>query len=193
MRRAASPGAAVTLLRSAFETDARSVLPAIAVPVLVLHRAGDPFTGPEHGRYLAEHVPGAKYVELSGVDHPFFAEDVDQLLGEIQEFLTGVPEAAESDRVLATVMFADVIGSTEHATRLGDRQWRAVLDRYYAVGVGRGIPPARSRDPDRRTLQRPTVLRVPVRERSEVAGRTVAAHPTTRPPHQEALRSVPSG
>ena len=132
-RLAASPGAAVTLLRSAFETDARSVLSAITVPVLVLHRVGDPFTGPEHGRYLAERVPGAKYVELSGVDHLFFAEDMDPLLSEIQEFLTGVPEAREPDRVLATVMFVDIVGSTEHATRLGDRQWRDVLDRYYAI------------------------------------------------------------
>ncbi|HEV2054795.1 MAG TPA: adenylate/guanylate cyclase domain-containing protein [Methylomirabilota bacterium] len=132
-RLAASPGAAVTLLRSAFETDARSVLPAITVPVLVLHRAGDPFTGPEHGRYLAERVPGAKFVELSGVDHLFFAEDMDPLLSEIQEFLTGVPEAREPDRVLATVMFVDIVSSTEHATRLGDRRWRDVLDRYYAI------------------------------------------------------------
>ncbi len=132
-RLAASPGAAVTLLRSAFETDARSVLSAITVPVLVLHRVGDPFTGPEHGRYLAERVPGAKYVELSGVDHLFFAEDMDPLLSEIQEFLTGVPEAREPDRVLATVMFVDIVSSTEHATRLGDRQWRDVLDRYYAI------------------------------------------------------------
>ena len=132
-RLAASPGAAVTLLRSAYETDARSVLPAIAVPVLVLHRAGDPFTGPEHGRYLAEHIPGAKFVELLGVDHLFFAEDMDRLLSEIQEFLTGVREAREPDRVLATVMFVDIVSSTEHATRLGDRQWRDVLDRFYAI------------------------------------------------------------
>lgn len=132
-RLAASPGAAVRLLQSAFETDARSVLPTITVPVLVLHRAGDPFTGPEHGRYLAERIPGAKFVELSGVDHLFFAEDMDLLLSEIQEFLTGAPEAREPDRVLATVMFVDIVGSTEHATRLGDRQWRDVLDRYYAI------------------------------------------------------------
>ena len=132
-RLAASPGAAVRLLQSALETDARSVLPTITVPVLVLHRAGDPFTGPEHGRYLAERVPGAKFVELSGVDHLFFAEDMDLLLSEIQEFLTGVPEAREPDRLLATVMFVDIVGSTEHATRLGDRQWRDVLDRYYAI------------------------------------------------------------
>jgi pimeloyl-ACP methyl ester carboxylesterase len=90
-RLAASPGAAMTLLRSAFGTDARAVLPTITVPVLVLHRAGDPFTGPEHGRYLAERIHGARFVELSGVDHLFFAEDVDRLLAEVQEFLTGLP------------------------------------------------------------------------------------------------------
>jgi pimeloyl-ACP methyl ester carboxylesterase len=133
-RLAASPGAAVTLLRSAFATDARAVLSAITVPVLVLHRAGDPFTGPQHGRYLAEHVPGARYVELSGVDHLFFAEDMDRLLAEVQEFLTGVRETGEPERVLATVLFVDIVGSTEHATRLGDRGWRDLLDRYYAIG-----------------------------------------------------------
>ncbi len=128
-RLAASPGAAVMLLRSAFETDARAVLAAITVPVLVLHRAGDPFTGPEHGRYVAERIHGARYVELSGVDHLFFAEDVDRLLAEVQEFLTGVREAREPDRVLATVIFVDIVGSTEQATRLGDREWRDLLIR----------------------------------------------------------------
>ena len=132
-RLAASPGAAVALLKCAYATDARAVLPAIAVPVLVLHRAGDPFTGPEHGRYLAEHIQGARYVELSGVDHLFFAEDVDRLLAEIQEFLTGVREAGDHERVLATVMFVDIVGSTEQATRLGDREWGDVLERYYAI------------------------------------------------------------
>jgi pimeloyl-ACP methyl ester carboxylesterase len=132
-RLAASPGAAVTLLKSAYDTDARAVLPAITAPVLVLHRAGDPFTGPEHGRYLAEHIRGAKYVELSGTDHLFFAEDLEHILAEIREFLTGVREAREPDRVLASIMFVDVVGSTEHATRLGDRGWRDLLDRYYAI------------------------------------------------------------
>ena len=132
-RLAASPGAAVTLLRRAFDTDARTVLPAIGVPTLILHRTGDPFTGIEHGRYLAEHIPGAKYVELAGNDHLFFAEDTDRLLAEIQEFLTGVREANEPDRVLATVLFADVVGSTEHATALGDRRWHDLLDAYYSL------------------------------------------------------------
>lgn len=132
-RLAASPGAAVTLLRRAFDTDARAVLPTITVPTLVLHRAGDPFTGVEHGRYLADHIPGARYVELSGVDHLFFAEDADPIAAEVQEFLTGVRDAGEADRVLATVLFVDIVGSTEHAVRLGDRRWHDLLDAYYRV------------------------------------------------------------
>jgi pimeloyl-ACP methyl ester carboxylesterase len=132
-RLAASPGAAVTLLRSAFETDARSVLGTISVPTLILHRVGDPFTGPEHGRYLAQHIPGARYVELSGVDHLFFAENTDRLVAEIQEFLTGVREAAEPERILATILFVDIIKSTDRAAELGDRRWRDLLDRYYAA------------------------------------------------------------
>ncbi|HYE91195.1 MAG TPA: adenylate/guanylate cyclase domain-containing protein [Terriglobales bacterium] len=132
-RLAASPGAAVTLLRRAFDTDARAVLPSIGVPTLILHRAGDPFTGIAHGRYLAERIPRAKYVELSGHDHLFFAEDAQQLLAEIQEFLTGAREASEPDRVLATVLFADIVDSTAQAARLGDRRWRDVLGAYYEV------------------------------------------------------------
>jgi class 3 adenylate cyclase len=130
-RLAASPGAAMTLLRRAFDTDARGVLPTIRVPTLILHRAGDPFTGAEHGRYLAHHIVGARYVELAGVDHLFFAEDTDRLLAEIQEFLTGAREAVEPERVLATVLFADVVGSTAHAARLGDRRWHDLLDGFY--------------------------------------------------------------
>ncbi|HZS34674.1 MAG TPA: adenylate/guanylate cyclase domain-containing protein [Methylomirabilota bacterium] len=132
-RLAASPGAAVTLLRSAFETDARGVLGAIRVPTLILHRVGDPFTGPEHGRYLAEHIEGARYVELSGGDHLFFSEDTDRLIAEIREFLTGVRESAEPERVLATILFLDVVDSTAHAAELGDRRWRDLLDRYYGA------------------------------------------------------------
>jgi len=115
----------VTLLRSAFETDARAVLPAITAPVLVLHREGDAFTTTEHGRFLAAAIPGARYVEVAGQDHLFFAEGADRFVAEIQEFLTGVREAREPDRVLATVLFTDLVGSTEHAARLGDRRWRA--------------------------------------------------------------------
>jgi class 3 adenylate cyclase len=132
-RLAASPGAAMTLLRRAFDTDARAVLPTIRVPTLILHRIGDPFTGPEHGRYLAHHIAGARYVELAGVDHLFFAEDSDRLQAEIQEFLTGAREAVEPERVLATVLFADLVDSTARAARLGDRRWHDLLDRFYGA------------------------------------------------------------
>ena len=146
-RLAASPGAAVTLLRSAFDTDARSVLSTIKVPVLVLHRAGDPFTGPEHGRLLARAIPGARYIELSGVDHLFFSEDTDPLLAEIREFVTGVREGADPDRVLTTILFVDIVGSTEQAARLGDRRWRDALEGFYAT-VRRQLARFRGREVD---------------------------------------------
>jgi len=132
-RQAASPGAAVTLLRRAFDTDARGVLSSITVPTLILHKAGDPFTGPEHGRYLADKIPGARYVELAGVDHLFFAEDSARLVAEIQEFLTGVRDQSEPDRVLATVLFADIVGSTELAAKMGDRRWQDIIQSYYGA------------------------------------------------------------
>ena len=132
-RQAASPGTAVTLLRRAFDTDARGVLSSITVPTLVLHKAGDPFTGPEHGRYLAENIPAARYVELAGVDHLFFAEDSDRLVAEIQEFLTGVRDQSEPDRVLATVLFADIVGSTDLAAKMGDRRWQDIIQSYYGA------------------------------------------------------------
>jgi pimeloyl-ACP methyl ester carboxylesterase len=135
-RLAASPGAAVTLLRRAFDTDARAVLSAIRVPTLIMHRAGDPFSGPEHGRYLAEHITGARFVELSGTDHLLFAEDADRILAEVREFLTGVREEHEAERVLATILFADIVDSTVRAAALGDRRWRDLLDRYYAIVRG---------------------------------------------------------
>jgi pimeloyl-ACP methyl ester carboxylesterase len=132
-RQAASPGAAVTLLRRAFDTDARGVLSSITVPTLILHKAGDPFTGPEHGRFLAQGIPAARYVELAGVDHLFFAEDSDRLVAEIQEFLTGVRDHSEPDRVLATVLFADIVGSTELAAKMGDRRWQDIIQSYYGA------------------------------------------------------------
>jgi pimeloyl-ACP methyl ester carboxylesterase len=132
-RLAASPGAAVTLLRRAFDTDARAVLGAIRVPTLILHRQGDAFSGPQHGRYLAERIADARYVELSGADHLFFSEDADPVVAEIQEFLTGIRESTETERVLATVLFTDIVGSTAHAARLGDRRWRDLLASYYTT------------------------------------------------------------
>jgi class 3 adenylate cyclase len=132
-RLAASPGAAATLLRMNFEIDISHVLPAVRVPTLVLHQTGDRAAPVEHGRYMAQEIPGAKYVELPGADHwPWFGES-DALLDEVQEFLTGVRPAPEPDRVLATVLFTDIVGSTQRATELGDRRWRDLLDSYYGL------------------------------------------------------------
>lgn len=132
-RLAASPGAAAALLRAAFETDARSLLPTISVPTLVVHREGDRMLPVEHGRYLARHIPGARYVEVPGSEHLFFIGEVDPVLNEIQEFLTGVRPAPDAERVLATVLLTDIVGSTERAADMGDARWKHLLDGYYAL------------------------------------------------------------
>lgn len=135
-RASASPGAIVALFRANFEIDVRPILPTIHLPTLILHRVGDKTVPVEQGRYLARHIAGAKYVELPGDDHLLqaFDQDVlDRLIDEVEEFITGERHRPEPDRTLATVMFTDVVGSTEHATRLGDRQWHEVLTGYYAA------------------------------------------------------------
>jgi pimeloyl-ACP methyl ester carboxylesterase/class 3 adenylate cyclase len=132
-RAAASPGMVRALNYMNLEIDVRSILPTIAVPTLVLHRMGDRMIPIEMGRFLAEHIPEAKLVELEGIDHVPWIGNTDLFCDEVQEFLTGARHVAEPDRVLATVMFADIVGSTEHAVRLGDRRWREVLDRFYSV------------------------------------------------------------
>jgi pimeloyl-ACP methyl ester carboxylesterase len=129
-RLAASPGTAVVLQRVINELDTRSVLPSIRVPTLVLHRVGNRLVRVEHARYLADHIAGARYVELEGDDHWIWTGGADALLDEIQEFLTGSRVAAEPDRVLATVLFTDIVGSTVRAAELGDRGWREVLDAH---------------------------------------------------------------
>ncbi|MGI8797208.1 MAG: alpha/beta fold hydrolase [Acidimicrobiia bacterium] len=130
VRNAASPGAAGTLLRMDYDVDVRQVLPTIRVPTLVLHRVDDPLVPVAHGRYFAAHIPGAKFVELPGDDRLVFAGDVDRLVDEIEEFLTGSLVMPERDRVLATVLFTDVVDSTRRASELGDQRWREVLDHY---------------------------------------------------------------
>ena len=135
-RLSASPTAAAMILRMNSEIDARHILPTIRVPTLILHRVGDPRITVDAGRYLAENIPGAKYVELPGVDHvPLYEPEItDRILGEAEEFLTGSRSAEiESDRVLATVMFTDIVDSTRRAAELGDRQWRALLDGHDAA------------------------------------------------------------
>jgi class 3 adenylate cyclase len=131
-RAAASPGAARDLILMNSEIDVRALLPAIRVPTLVLHRSGDRDSRPEEGRYIAERIPGARFVELPGDDH-FPSIDGDQILDEVEEFLTGERGAAEPDRVLATVLFTDIVGSTEIAAQRGDRAWRELLERHHSL------------------------------------------------------------
>ena len=126
----ASPGAAIAFMRVAFGIDVRHVAPTIHVPTLIMHAEGDHVCHVENGRFLARTVPGARYVELAGEDHLPWGEHSDAVVGEIQEFLTGAREPAEPDRVLATVLFTDIVGSTERAAQLGDRAWRDLLERH---------------------------------------------------------------
>jgi class 3 adenylate cyclase len=127
-RLAASPGTAAALLMMNAEVDVRAVLPTIQVPTLVLHRAGDKFVDIRHSHYLAEHIPGAVYVELPGDEALSFGSDSEPLLDEIEEFLTGARPTARSERILATVMFSDIVDSTKRAVEIGDRRWRDLLE-----------------------------------------------------------------
>jgi class 3 adenylate cyclase len=133
LRFSASPSAVINLFRMNSEIDVRSVLPTIQVPSLVLHRVGDRAIGVEHGRYLAANIPGATLVELVGDDHLWWVGDSEAIVNEIQEFLTGQRDIVESDRVLATVLFTDIVDSTRHAAAMGDRRWRDVIDSHNAV------------------------------------------------------------
>ena len=127
-RLAASPATAVALYRMANEIDVRPVLPSIQAPTLVLHRPADTFIDVRHSRYIAEHVPGARMVELPGTDSLPFVGGQDSFAEEVEEFLTGARHVhEESERILATVMFSDIVDSTRRAAALGDRAWRAKL------------------------------------------------------------------
>jgi class 3 adenylate cyclase len=115
------------------EIDIRQTLSAIRVPTLVLHRIADRDTSIDEARYLAAHIPGVKLVVLPGADHLPWAGDQDAILDEVEEFLTGVRPVAEPDRVLATVLFTDIVGSTTRAVELGDRRWRDLLSSHNAL------------------------------------------------------------
>jgi pimeloyl-ACP methyl ester carboxylesterase len=128
-RSAASPQMTRTLLDMVVETDVRDLLPSIRVPTLVLHREEE-FVPVESARYLAEHIPGARLVVLPGMDHMPFYGDAEGYAEEIEEFLTGARHAPPSDRVLTTVMFTDIVGSTERAGALGDARWRELVGRH---------------------------------------------------------------
>jgi class 3 adenylate cyclase len=130
IRRSASPASAVALGRMNTDIDVRAVLPTIRVPTLIMHRVGDRDANIEEARFIASRIPGAKLVEFPGTDHVFWTQDVDAVVDEIEEFLTGVRRGPDPDRVLATVLFTDIVGSTARAVKMGDRQWMDALEAH---------------------------------------------------------------
>jgi class 3 adenylate cyclase/pimeloyl-ACP methyl ester carboxylesterase len=130
---AMTPGAAVEFMRMGHAIDVRDVLPSVRVPTLVLHRTGDRICHVENGRFEGANIPGAIYVELPGEDHAPWIDGGDDIIAEIAEFLTGTREPGPPERVLATVLFTDLVGSTELARTLGDRRWRELIDRHHGV------------------------------------------------------------
>jgi pimeloyl-ACP methyl ester carboxylesterase len=133
LRQGTSPTGALALLDLYREIDIRAVLPTIAVPTLVLHRADDLVVREPQGRYLADSIPGARYVALEGADHLAWIGDQDALLDEVEEFLVGSRRAHEPERALSTVLFTDIVGSTETAAKLGDRAWSDLIARHDAI------------------------------------------------------------
>ena len=134
-RSIASPRTVHVFLRAMFEVDVRSLLPLVQAPTLVLHRRDFRLLPIEHGRYLAEHIPDARLVVLPGADGPLTWEDPEVTLGHIEEFLTGVRGTVPATRVLATVLFTDIVASTERAAELGDRRWRELLQVHDDLGT----------------------------------------------------------
>lgn len=132
-RLAMSPGQFRPIYPMVYDLDCRAALPTIRTQTLVLHRTGNRYIRADNGRYLAEQIPGARFVPVPGDDHFFHAGDTEALLGPVQEFLTGTREAPDEERVLATVLFTDIVGATGLAERLGDRGWADLLSRHHAL------------------------------------------------------------
>lgn len=132
-RAGVSPGVLAQLAQTFLDIDVREVVPSVHVPTLILHRRHDRLVNVRHGRWLAEHMPNARLVEVPGDDHALEYENFDVILGEIQEFLTGARQLPEPDRRLATVLFTDIVDSTRTAAELGDKRWHEVLDRHAAT------------------------------------------------------------
>jgi class 3 adenylate cyclase len=130
LRSGTSPAGAEALMDLYREVDVRDALPLVDRPTLVLHRTADSALPLRIGRYLADHIPGARMVELPGRDHVLIGGSIDQLIEEIEEFITGARTQRPPERVLSTVLFTDIVGSTERAAELGDRRWRELLDRH---------------------------------------------------------------
>jgi class 3 adenylate cyclase len=121
-------------MKANYEIDVRHLLATIQAPTLILHRAGDELVPVRAGRYLAEHIPGAKYLEIPGTDHMVLDQETqDVIADEIEEFITGSRRHLDPDRVLATIMFTDIVGSTQRAAELGDERWCELLGNFYAV------------------------------------------------------------
>jgi pimeloyl-ACP methyl ester carboxylesterase len=130
LRYAASPKAAITMWKLGAEVDVRGILSSIAVPTLVLQKEHDRWVKPEEGRYLASNIPNAKFVLLPGTDHIIWGDGQDRLIDEIEEFVTGVRPVQSHERVLLTVLFTDIVGSTRLAAEKGDRQWKDLLQKH---------------------------------------------------------------
>jgi pimeloyl-ACP methyl ester carboxylesterase len=133
LRFSAGPTTVINLLRMYGQIDVSAILPSIHIPVLVLHRTADLAIEVEQGRYLAEHIPGAKLIELAGEDHFWWVGDTEAIVNEIAEFLTGERPPAESERVLATVLFTDIVDSTRRAAEMGDQPWHALLNSHHVM------------------------------------------------------------
>ncbi len=132
-RAGASPSAAAALERMNLDVDVRDILPSIRVPTLVMNRTGDPVAHVEAARDMAAHIPGARFVEFPGDSHSIMVPDHEPLVAEIQAFVTGETPAIPSNRILATVLFTDIVGSTERAAELGDAAWAELLSSHHAV------------------------------------------------------------
>ena len=133
-RTGASPAAATALMCINSEIDISGILPYVRVPTLVIHRTHDPVVNIEGGRYLANSIPNARLLELPGNNHlPYLGDDLDHVLDDVAEFLTGTKAPAGADRILATVLFTDIVDSTQRAEAMGDRRWRELLDSHNAV------------------------------------------------------------
>lgn len=143
-RMAASPAMIMKLQEMYLDTDVRAILPAIHVPTLVMHREHDRVVNRRAGQAMAEQIPNARYVEFEGRDHTPWTGDVEAVIGEIEEFLTGSRSAPEPDRALATVMFTDIVGSTARASQMGDGKWRELLTTHDST-VGEQITRFRGR------------------------------------------------
>jgi pimeloyl-ACP methyl ester carboxylesterase len=147
LRASASPRDAISLLQMNSQIDIRHVLPSIRVPTLVLHSVHDRTLPVQGSRYIADQIPAAKLVELPGEDHLPYLTDSAAIVEEIEEFLTGVRRHAETERVLSTVLFTDIVGATEKADALGDRLWRQLLESHHQV-VRRELARFRGREID---------------------------------------------